>query len=61
MAIQKLSIDTMCIGCGASVSARLHFDSGLQVVDSDGEVLFGNGFKCHNCLGQPWSTADLVL
>lgn len=57
----KLNFDTMCVGCDKLVSGRLHFSTKMQLVDSDGGVLFSDGFKCHNCLGEPWSTADSVL
>lgn len=59
--MQKFDFDTMCTGCDKLVSGRLHFDSTMKLVDSDGGMLFSDGFKCHNCLGQPWSTADTVV
>lgn len=52
---------SVCIGCGAPQRGRLVFDERMQVVDSDGGVLFADGWKCHTCLGQPRSSAELVI
>jgi hypothetical protein len=38
---------------------RLHVNDQMKVVDSDGGVLFRDGWTCHNCLGEPWSSADM--
>ena len=56
-----LDLKAQCTRCGIWTSGRLHFDSRLKVVDSDGGLLFTNGWTCHNCLGEPWSSTDVVI
>ncbi len=51
----------VCTECGKESVGRLHIDDRMRVVDSDGGMLFGDGWMCHNCLGEPWSSADNVV
>lgn len=56
-----LNVLTTCTQCDQQVSGRLHFDSTMKVVDTDGGMAFVDGWTCHNCLGEPWSSSDLVV
>lgn len=55
----RLDFWTQCTKCGLPSRGRLAFDEGNKLVDSDGGVLFGTGWTCHKCVGEPWSSADL--
>lgn len=48
----------MCTGCGKATKGRLHFDEQLKLTDSDGGLVFNDGWRCHNCLGEPWDSGD---
>jgi hypothetical protein len=50
-----------CRKCEVPSRGRLHFTLTMQLVDTDGGMLFNEGWTCHDCLGQPWSSADFVL
>jgi hypothetical protein len=50
-----------CTKCSRETAGRLHFDPRMQLVDSDGGLLFSNGWTCHNCLGDSWSSSDLAV
>ena len=52
---------TQCEHCRNVVAGGLHFDQHMKIIDSDGGMLFNDGWKCHNCLGEPWSSADMVV
>ena len=49
---------TQCQKCELPSKGRLHFDAVMKVTDSDGGILFADGWTCHNCLGEPWSSGD---
>jgi hypothetical protein len=55
------AVTMLCATCRESTTGRLHFNSRMQLVDTDGGMLFDAGWKCHNCLGEPWSSADMVI
>jgi hypothetical protein len=61
MTASVLDVKVTCKKCGLLVSGRLHFDAQMRLVDSDGGIAFVDGWSCHNCLGQPWASADSVL
>lgn len=48
-----------CVKCEKDVRSVLHFDENLKIVDTDGGLLFGAGWRCDNCLDE--LTADLEL
>lgn len=50
-----------CTGCEKETAGRLHFDQRMKLIDSDGGMLFDDGWRCHNCLGEPWSSADMTV
>ena len=52
---------TACRHCGVPSRGRLHFDERMSLRDSDGGLLFMDGWKCHTCLDQPWESADLTV
>ena len=53
-----LDIKATCAGCQAESAGRLHFSTTMQLVDSDGGMVFEDGWRCHNCLGEPWESGD---
>lgn len=56
-----LDFKANCIGCKQETAGRLHFSDRMNVIDSDGGMLFEDGWTCHNCLGQPFSSSDVTL
>jgi hypothetical protein len=52
---------TACGGCGVPSHGRLHFDKRMNLADSDGGLLFADGWKCHICIDQPWKSEDLTV
>jgi hypothetical protein len=58
---QQLNIKALCTNCKQWTTGRLHFAKTMQLADSDGGIVFGNGWKCHNCLGEPWASADATV
>ena len=56
-----LEVAVGCTKCEQIVIGRIHFSPQMQVVDTDGGLLFETGWTCHNCLGEPWSSSDLVI
>lgn len=59
--MSHLDIMSVCTGCGLMAKGRLYFDEKMKLVDSDGGVAFMDGWRCHNCLGEPYSSSDVVL
>lgn len=56
-----LDFKALCTGCHNETTGRLHFNGRMSLVDTDGGMLFNDGWRCHNCLRQPWASSDLVL
>ena len=56
-----LEFAATCIQCAKPSFGRLHFDGTMKLADSDGGLLFDDGWTCHNCLGEPWSSADMTV
>lgn len=57
----ELEMTTECTKCHQQTRGKLHFDKVMKLVDSDGGLVFEDGWACHNCLGEPWSSADMVV
>lgn len=57
----QLDIKAQCRDCLKWTAGRLYFGDHMKLVDSDGGLVFASGWKCHNCLGEPWSSADLTV
>ncbi len=55
-----LDIKAKCTKCSEWTAGRLYLE-GLRLCDSDGGLVFNDGWQCHNCLGEPWSSSDLVV
>ena len=51
----------LCTKCGELRTGKLHFDDVMKLIDTDGGMLFNDGWHCHLCLGQPWSSADFTI
>lgn len=56
-----LDIKATCTKCKKEVAGRIHFDRRMKVVDTDGGMAFAEGWTCHDCLGEPWSSSDLAV
>lgn len=61
MKTSTLDLKSVCTGCQKEVSGRLYFDERMKVVDSDGGLALNEGWRCHNCLGEPWASSDSVV
>jgi hypothetical protein len=57
----NLPFKARCTGCKQETAGRLHFDEQMRLVDSDGGLLFSDGWRCHNCLGEPWASGDVEV
>lgn len=60
----KLEITTNCVVCEKKSHGVLHFSdtsSGWEVTDSDGGILFENGWTCCHCLGEPYLSSDFTV
>ncbi len=55
---QRLEVRVMCAQCKQIGPAVLYFSDRLQIVDTDGGMLFNTGWSCYQCLGQPWGSAE---
>lgn len=53
-----LDITAHCTRCDTDSAGRLYLDTFLKLQDSDGGVVFEDGWHCHKCLGEPWSSVD---
>jgi hypothetical protein len=56
-----LDMVVTCTKCAKPTVGRLHFNDEMRIIDSDGGILFDHGWMCHNCTGDPWSSADLTV
>lgn len=54
MSEQPFKFTCTCAGCGQERDGVLYFDERMKLVDSDGGMLFGDGWRCHLCLGESW-------
>lgn len=50
-----------CRECACADRANLVFGHDLKLVDSDGGMLFREGWTCARCLGQAWASSDVTL
>ncbi len=44
-----------------SLTEPCFFDSRCTITDSDGGLLFENGWTCHVCLGEPFSSDEATV
>lgn len=58
---QAWDFQATCTQCHTVKAGRLHFSTSMKVVDSDGGLLFRDGWSCHVCLGEPWLSSEVGL
>ena len=55
--MQEFKIQAVCVKRGLMTKGVLRFDC-LTLVDSDGGILFADGWACHNCLDEPFASSE---
>lgn len=57
----RLAFVAQCSKCHSEKLDWLVFDDTMRLVDSDGGLVFHDGWHCHLCLGEPYESSEVPV